>query len=599
MKEDYDGAEPSGNSVATAVLLRLAHITGDEKFAARAEAILRAFAPKLEEQPSQAPQMLVALGDWLSEPAQVVIRCSSIDDRVRAFLLERRRRFEPYSVTAVVSDDAVEALRRVAPFLASLDRTNDAIVYECANFVCQLPRALGDPSRQSGLRRKRARRARRLVNLAPLDAASIQLYGVHESLHRKGEERVNRRHFLVSSAAAVGAAPALCPARMTRSELPVSGCAGGAAATSMRSNMPNVEIVAFCDIDENILNKRLQEIEQTGKKRPASNVDVRKLLEDKNIDAISIATPNHSHSLQTIWACQAGKDVYVEKPCSHNMFEAKQMVAAARKYNRMVQQGSQQPLRQRHCRKPCRKMRDGFIGDVYMARGLCFKWRDTIGHKPVEPVPAGVHYDLWLGRRPSMRSRATVSITTGTGSGITAMATSATRGSMKWTSPAGAWASGIPRKSAAIGGHFMFNDDQETPNTLNCQLRVQRQRQEEDDGIRSPPLDVEPRGRHRRTGKKKDPNTIGNLFYGSKGYMAIDEDYRNTQTWMGKEQRARAAGEAAGGNHFGELHHRRPQPQPRRTERGNRGRRHLHRARAPGEHLLPPGARTEFRSRNL
>jgi uncharacterized protein YyaL (SSP411 family) len=150
MKEDYDGAEPSGNSVATCVLLRLAHLTGDEAFAARAERSLRASAPKLNEQPSQAPQMMVALGDWLSEPAQVVIRCSSIDDRIRAFLLERRRRFEPYSVTAVVSDDAVDSLRPVAPFLASLDRTNDATVYECANFVCQLPRALGDAARLSG-----------------------------------------------------------------------------------------------------------------------------------------------------------------------------------------------------------------------------------------------------------------------------------------------------------------------------------------------------------------------------------------------------------------------------------------------------------------
>jgi uncharacterized protein YyaL (SSP411 family) len=150
MKEDYDGAEPSGNSVATCVLLRLAHLTGDEAFAARAERSLRASAPKLNEQPSQAPQMMVALGDWLSEPAQVVIRCSSIDDRIRAFLLERRRRFAPYSVTAVVSDDAVDSLRPVAPFLASLDRTNDATVYECANFVCQLPRALGDATRQSG-----------------------------------------------------------------------------------------------------------------------------------------------------------------------------------------------------------------------------------------------------------------------------------------------------------------------------------------------------------------------------------------------------------------------------------------------------------------
>ena len=77
-----------------------------------------------------------------------------------------------------------------------------------------------------------------------------------------------------------------------------------------------------------------------GKKKPAAFTDFRKLLEDKSIDAISIATPNHHHTLQTIWACQAGKDVYVEKPCSHNMFEARQIVAAAKKYNRIVQHGT-------------------------------------------------------------------------------------------------------------------------------------------------------------------------------------------------------------------------------------------------------------------
>ena len=153
MKDDYDGAEPSGNSVATCVLLRLAHLTGDNAFRARAERSLQAFAPKLDEQPSQAPQMMVALGDSLSEPAQVVVRCSSIDDRVLAFLSERRRRFEPYTVTAVVSDDVVEALRPVAPFLASLERASGATVYQCANFVCQLPRALDAASAESAERK--------------------------------------------------------------------------------------------------------------------------------------------------------------------------------------------------------------------------------------------------------------------------------------------------------------------------------------------------------------------------------------------------------------------------------------------------------------
>src|SRR5689334_5846822 len=132
--------------------------------------------------------------------------------------------------------------------------------------------------------------------------------------------------------------------------------------------MPNVEIAAVCDIDDSVLNARLDEIEKAKGKRPAAFKDVRKLLEDKSIDAISIATPNHHHTLQTIWACQAGKDVYVEKPCSHDMFEAKQIVAAAKKYNRLVQHGTQQ--RSSVGRDAVDRMRGGLIGDIYMARGL-------------------------------------------------------------------------------------------------------------------------------------------------------------------------------------------------------------------------------------
>src|SRR4026207_1805970 len=202
---------------------------------------------------------------------------------------------------------------------------------------------------------------------------------------------MNRRHFLMSSAAA-----AVSMKGASGNDTVRGGCGGsrgqGNSHIQEYSKMANVEIAALCDVDESVLNKRLGEVEKSGKKRPASFTDVRKLLEDKSIDVISVATPNHWHALIGIWACQAGKDVYMEKPCSHNIFEGRQLVAAAQKYNRIVQHGTNSRSTVA-VREAMDKMREGLIGDVYMSRGLCFKWRDTIGHTPEEPVPAGVHYD--------------------------------------------------------------------------------------------------------------------------------------------------------------------------------------------------------------
>src|SRR5260370_22481450 len=107
------------------------------------------------------------------------------------------------------------------------------------------------------------------------------------------------------------------------------------------SQIHNAQIAALCDIDESVLRKTLAQMEKMGLPKPVTYVDVLKLLEDKSIDAVSIATPNHWHSLMAIWACQAGKDVYVEKPCSHNFWEGRQLVRAAEKYNRIVQHGTQ------------------------------------------------------------------------------------------------------------------------------------------------------------------------------------------------------------------------------------------------------------------
>src|SRR5580692_5846471 len=202
---------------------------------------------------------------------------------------------------------------------------------------------------------------------------------------------MERRYFLMTSAAATAMRPALASANDTVRVACVGVHGQGQNHIKAYAKMPNVEIAAICDVDETVLEQRLQDTEKLTKKRPAGFTDLRKLLEDKSIDAISIATPNHNHALQAIWGCQAGKDVYVEKPCAYNIFEAKQVVAAAARYGRMVQHGTNArswPVMQ----EAVQRVREGVIGQPYMSRGLCYKWRDTIGRKPVEGVPPGVHY---------------------------------------------------------------------------------------------------------------------------------------------------------------------------------------------------------------
>ena len=288
---------------------------------------------------------------------------------------------------------------------------------------------------------------------------------------------------------------------------------------------------------------------------------MRKLLEDKSIDAISIATPNHNHTLQTIWGCQAGKDVYVEKPCSHNIFEARQIVAAAQKYNRMVQHGtnSRSPWRSAEAVRRCAR---ALIGDVYMARGLCFKWRDTIGRAAVEPVPAGVHYDLWLGPAPKhefTKNRFHYNWhwfwDYGNGDfgnqGIHEM-------------DIARWGLGVkyPTKVSAIGGHFMFDDDQETPNTLTATFEFNDGGKKKHAGVRSPPLDHQPRSRHRR-GRARRISTIGNLFYGSKGYLGID-GYNKYTSYIGE-----FIGEPKPGQGAGVSRQRKIIPGPSKNEGGS------------------------------
>jgi predicted dehydrogenase len=165
-----------------------------------------------------------------------------------------------------------------------------------------------------------------------------------------------------------------------------------------------VRIVALCDADKKILGAGVESFSKRNEK-VMGYVDVRELLEDKDVDAITIATPNHWHALSTIWAVQAGKDVYVEKPVCHNVFEGGKMVEAARQYGRIVQAGTQSRS-SFAIREAVEWVSDGNLGKLLISRGLCYKPRRSIGKvdKP-QPIPPEIDYDLWCGPAPQVPLR--------------------------------------------------------------------------------------------------------------------------------------------------------------------------------------------------
>jgi predicted dehydrogenase len=166
-------------------------------------------------------------------------------------------------------------------------------------------------------------------------------------------------------------------------------------------------MVALCDADQNILDREVKRYRDVGEKIEAYT-DVRKLLENKDIDAVSFATPNHWHALGAIWAVQAGKDVYVEKPVSHNVWEGRRIVEVARELNRIVQAGTQSRSN-RGMAEGIQWVWEGHLGKILRARGLCYKPRPSIGKVDgPQPIPAGIDYDLWCGpapKEPLMRKK--------------------------------------------------------------------------------------------------------------------------------------------------------------------------------------------------
>ena len=220
----------------------------------------------------------------------------------------------------------------------------------------------------------------------------------------------SRRKFLQTSAvgaASTFAAPAFLRGQNLNEKVRVAivgmGGRANAHAESLvdleKESIAGVELAGVCDCDE-AKRRSAEEVwgERSGHKIETYD-DMRRVLDDSSIDAVTFATPNHWHSLNVIWGCQAGKDVYVEKPGSHNIFEGRKMVEAARKYDRIVQHGTQ--CRSSHnIIEGIEKLHEGVIGDVYFARGIAYKIRGNLGKHAPRPVPAGLDWNAWCGPAP-------------------------------------------------------------------------------------------------------------------------------------------------------------------------------------------------------
>jgi predicted dehydrogenase len=358
------------------------------------------------------------------------------------------------------------------------------------------------------------------------------------------DANLSRRTFIRQSATAGAAlafaAPMYVPASAfganDRIRVAVLGVNGrGQDHIQNYMNLPNVEVATLCDPDDVILQQRAGEFKEKYGKKVKTEQDLRKVYEDKKIDAVSIATTNHWHALATIWACQAGKDVYVEKPGSHNIWEGRKMVEAANKYDRIVQHGVQ--LRSSVAiREAVQHLRNGLIGRVYMSRGLVFRSRPDIGRKGPSPVPAGLNYDLWTGPAQMVPfSRDIVHYNWhwhwNFGNGDVGNQGIHETDLCMWGLDVG-----FPEKITSMGGRFVFDDSKETPEVLTSTFLYPQEKKM---------IQFEVRPWYTNS---EDGVGVGNIFYGTEGYLVVN-GYNKYQTFLGKDKTPGPTRDE-GGNHY-------------------------------------------------
>jgi len=292
--------------------------------------------------------------------------------------------------------------------------------------------------------------------------------------------RLTRRRFLESSlatAATITVAGTKSSGKVLGANdtvrIGVAGLNGrGGSHVGEFSGMKNVEIVYLIDPHQGTYKGRIAQLAKAGRKEPTCVQDVRKALEDKNLDAISIATPNHWHALMTIWACQAGKDVYVEKPCSHNIHEGRIAVETAHKYKRIVQHGTQSRASSGFANLAA-IAKSGKYGKLLVSRGLCYKdggdkgsTRGNIGFKPTKAPPAALDFNIWTGPAPEQPYHENIVHYRwhwfwDFGNGDIGNQGVHEMDKARWFIPNAQW----PKSVITFGGRFTGKDQGQTPNT--------------------------------------------------------------------------------------------------------------------------------------
>ena len=304
------------------------------------------------------------------------------------------------------------------------------------------------------------------------------------------------------------------------------------------------EIVALCDVKKSVLDGGAKSVGEKSGKTPKTYTDLRELFEDKSVDAVSIATPNHWHTLAAIWAMQAGKDVYVEKPCSHNVWEGRQLVNAAKKYGRIVQHGTQ--IRSSlGIQEGIQKLKDGVIGEVYMARGLCYKNRQAVKKNPDEAPPADLDWNIWQGPAPERAFNK--SIVPYNWHWFWNYGNSDMGNQGVHQMDIARWGLGVelPTKVSAMGGRFLYDDAKETPNVITTSFHFPNA------GPMGKMLVFDTRPFQTPRMNNEAGAGIGTIFYGSEGYMVVPS-YHKYATFLGdKAEPGPSRDEGSESAHFG------------------------------------------------
>lgn len=285
-------------------------------------------------------------------------------------------------------------------------------------------------------------------------------------------DSVNRRTFLGQTAAAATAAGITAPAILSAANkapsekvtIGIMGMQRGLALAKTFGALDGVEIKYVCDTDDTRAGKAAQTVEKATKKKPQAIGDFRKILDDKDVDALIVAAPNHWHAPGTILGCSAGKHVYVEKPCCHNPKEGEMMVEAARKNKRAVQMGSQRRSSE-SIQEGIQQLKEGIIGDVHLARAYYWSARGSIGKGKPAAVPPELNYDLWQG--PAPRQKYVDNLIHYNWHWFWKYGNGELGNNGVHSLDLCRWGLGaeIPNRVVSSGGRYFYSDDQQTPDT--------------------------------------------------------------------------------------------------------------------------------------